>query len=106
MGITKIKNNFLIIYLIGLLLFPFFLGLLPKDYFNDGQSICLSVRFFNQRCYGCGMTRAIQHLIHFEFSTAYRLNKFSIIVLFVLFFLWLKAVRKVFFKLKQKDKNV
>ena len=46
------------------------------------DSICLSLFLFDTECYACGMTRAIQHLIHFDFLTGYNYNKLSIIVFF------------------------
>jgi hypothetical protein len=53
---------------------------LPKDFFDSGQSMCLSVVLLDMECYGCGMTRAIQHLIHFDFQQALHYNKLSLIV--------------------------
>jgi hypothetical protein len=54
--------------------------ILPADYFDNGTAVCLSVVLLDKQCYGCGMTRAIQHLIHFEFAEAYAYNKLSFIV--------------------------
>lgn len=53
---------------------------LPADYFDSGQSICVSVLLFDLQCYACGLTRAIQHLIHFEFREAYDLNRLVVVV--------------------------
>ena len=74
------KKNFQKLYLIILIFIPIILFLLPADFFDYGVSICVSVVFFEKECYACGMTRAIQHVIHFEFSTGYEYNKLSIIV--------------------------
>jgi len=60
---------------------------LPKDYFDTGQSMCVSVVLLNKQCYACGMTRAIQHLIHFDFLKAYYFNKISFIVFPLLVFM-------------------
>lgn len=54
---------------------------LPADHFDEGQSICLSVLLADTKCYACGMTRGIQHLIHGEFRAAWEFNKLSFIVL-------------------------
>lgn len=54
---------------------------LPAGYFDEGQAKCVSVLLFDMECYGCGMTRAIQHLLHFDFEAAYGFNKLSFIVL-------------------------
>lgn len=55
--------------------------ILPATYFDTGRATCLSVILFDRECYGCGMTRGIQHLIHLDFEKAYQFNKLSFIVL-------------------------
>jgi hypothetical protein len=82
--------------LIGLLFIPIVLIALPKDFFDQGQSICLSVLLLDTTCYGCGMTRAIQHLIHLDFQSAYTFNKLSFIVLPLLIGVWGKEARRVY----------
>jgi hypothetical protein len=82
---------------------PIVLWLLPASFFDQGQSLCLSVLLFDKECFGCGITRAIQHAIHFDFYTAWNYNKLVVIVLPVLFFLWLKWVREAWKKLKLKS---
>ena len=72
---------------------PIVLWLLPASFFDHGQSLCLSVLLFDKECYGCGITRAIQHAIHFDFQTAWNYNKLVVIVAPILFFVWLKWVR-------------
>ena len=57
-------------YLTILLIIPIILIFLPANFFDEGQSICLSVLLFEKNCYACGMARAIQHLIHFNFDLA------------------------------------
>jgi hypothetical protein len=59
---------------------PFILFSLPATYFDKGESICLSIRLFNVPCFGCGLTRAIMHLIHFDFKVAWNLNKIAFIL--------------------------
>lgn len=76
--------------------------LLSADFFDKGPSLCLSVVLLNKTCYGCGITRAIQHLIHFELSTALAYNKLSVIVLPVLIFIWGQTILKTYKKLKAK----
>ena len=83
---------------------PLVLFLLPADFFDTGESICLSVQLFDMQCYGCGMTRAIQHLIHFDFHDAYEYNKLSFLVVFVLLIVWFQEMRRVLRLLKQ-EKN-
>ena len=107
MSIKKIASA---IYISGLGLLPFVLILLPADFFDKGQSICISVLLLDTECYGCGMTRAIQHLIHLDFSAAAEFNKLSFIVFPMLSFLWvvelktkLLPVAKSLFHIKQSS---
>lgn len=67
---------------LGLSLFAIgFLLYLPADHFDEGQSMCVSVLLFDMECYACGMTRGIQHLLHFDFKEAWAFNKLSFVVL-------------------------
>ncbi len=87
------KLSALILFLIPVLLF-----ILPVDYFDSGQSVCLSVLFFDLECYGCGMTRAVMHFIHFDFKEAIEYNELVLAVLPLLFLLWLKLLFLLFNK--------
>jgi hypothetical protein len=91
---VQVRRIFQLIYVSGLLLLPAVLIILPADFFDKGKSICLSVLLFDTACYGCGMTRAIQHIIHFDFHTAYSLNKISFIVFPILTGLWIGEIRQ------------
>lgn len=86
------------IYLSVLVIIPMILLILPATYFDNGQSICLSVILLDKHCYACGMTRAIQHLIHLDFTAAWDFNKLSFIVLPLLIFSFLKEIKRVFSK--------
>ena len=90
------KKNLDALYLVILILIPIVLLILPADFFDKGESICLSVSLFDTECYACGLTRAIQHLIHFNFSIAYEYNKLSIIVFPFLMLSYYKETRRVF----------
>lgn len=70
----------------GLVVGALVLLLLPADFFDNGRSLCLSVLLFDQTCYGCGMTRACQHLIHFEWQEAWAFNPLSFVALPVLMY--------------------
>ena len=94
------KKSFLYLYAIGLLLLPLILIILPANFFDNGKSVCLSLVLFNIQCYGCGMTRALQHLIHLDFQAAYTFNLLSFIVLPLLMFVWYKELKKTFTKIK------
>ncbi|MBC7411702.1 MAG: DUF2752 domain-containing protein, partial [Bacteroidia bacterium] len=81
-------------------LIPIVLLILPAYFFDTGQSVCLSVLLLDQTCYSCGMTRAIQHLIHLDFKTAYTLNKISFIVFPLLTVLLFGELRRTCRKIK------
>ena len=89
------KKNFQKLELIILILIPIILFLLPANFFDSGKSICLSVFLFDSECYACGLTRAIQHLIHLDFSIGYGYNKLSIIVLPLLIFSYFNEIKRV-----------
>lgn len=74
---------------------PFVLLLLSADFFDKGESICLSKLLAGMECYACGLTRATMHFIHFEFQKAWGFNKLSFIVVPMLFPLWLKAFYEI-----------
>ncbi len=98
---NRLKKITLILHFSGLLIVPMVLLILPADFFDEGQSICISVLLFDETCFGCGMTRAIQHLIHFNFSTAYSYNKLAIIVLPLLVYVWGKELYNMYNKVKK-----
>ena len=62
---------------ISTILAPIILFFLPSNFFDDGESVCLSVKLAGIECYACGMTRATMHFIHFEFEDAWNFNKLS-----------------------------
>ncbi len=78
------------VYLLFLIVTPVIFLILPADYFNTGPVLCPSKRLFDIECYGCGMTRAIQYLIHFDFDSALYYNALSFIVAPVLAGFWIK----------------
>jgi hypothetical protein len=84
------RYYFTIAKLVVIIATPVILLLLPATFFDGGESICLSKVFFDIECYGCGMTRACQHLIHFDFEEAYAYNMLSFIALPLLGVVWIK----------------
>ena len=86
------------IYLSVLVITPIILLLLPGNYFDSGESLCLSVILLEKECFACGMTRAIQHLIHLDFNLAWNYNKLSFIVLPLLVTSYLVEIKRVFSK--------
>ncbi|MCC9165275.1 DUF2752 domain-containing protein [Pontibacter harenae] len=89
----------------GLLVLPLVLLLLPATFFDEGQSICLSMLLANTECYGCGMTRAVMHLIHLEPEQALYYNKLSFVVLPLLAFIWGQHIYKESLHLYKLSKN-
>jgi hypothetical protein len=86
------------IWLVILIAIPIILWILPSDYFDNSDLIlCPSRLLFNFECLGCGMTRAVMHFHHFEFSEAFYYNYLSVIVypgLFIVWFIWMRKVLK------------
>lgn len=91
------KSFFKISKATGLIAIPVVLLLLPKDYFNEGPSISVFAWFgVEDFMYSTGMTRAVMHLLHFDFVTAAEFNKISFIVLPVLIVVWVKLLLEQF----------
>ena len=76
----------LLALVLGAFLFLFFL---PADYFDSGQSMCVSIWLFDLECFGCGLTRGIMHMMHFEFQEAWDFNKLSFLIMPIGLFLWI-----------------
>lgn len=74
------------------LITPFALWFLPSNFFDKGESVCLSVQLAGIECYACGLTKATMHFIHLEFVQAWDFNKLSFIVVPMLFPLWVKSI--------------
>lgn len=90
-------------YLAVLVITPIVLLILPADYFNDGPTLCPSMRFFHVECPGCGMTRAIMHLIHFDFDSAAYFNAGSFLAAPVFGVYWLIWIRQAVRKIRQSN---
>jgi hypothetical protein len=66
----------------------------PKSLLDNGIELCLSKNLFGKECIGCGMTRAIIKILHFDFKAAYDLNYRVVIVFPLLAYIWLKTIIK------------
>lgn len=95
------KKYILLIQLAGMFILPLVLIILPANFFDNGQSLCLSVLLADTTCPGCGITRAIQHMIHFDFTIAFNFNKLSIVIFPLFVYLWIKEFFMVLKKYKE-----
>lgn len=98
----KLKNYLLIG---GYILVAITLLVLPADFFDEGPSLCLSQLLADQECPGCGMTRGIQHLIHFDFQAAWSYNKLSFIIFPVLAFIYARSIYRFYKRANQNPNN-
>jgi hypothetical protein len=99
------RQLFRIIKLVVYFSAPIVLLLLPATFFDHGKSICLSQLLFHTACPGCGMTRAIMHLIHGDFGGASEYNKLSFAVLAVLLYLIFDDTRRTVRAIKKERLN-
>jgi hypothetical protein len=77
--------------------------MLPASFFDQGQVVCLSRLLFDLECWGCGLTRAVQHAIHGEWAVAYEFNRLIVIVGPLLIAVWVKYLHEFFLKYKRKS---
>ncbi|HAK10756.1 MAG TPA: hypothetical protein DIW54_00760 [Chitinophagaceae bacterium] len=87
--------------LVFYILFPVVIILLPENYFDSGESICLSKLLFDFECYACGLTRGCKHLLHLNFEKAYEYNMLSFVALPAISLVWLKSAYEQFKKVKK-----
>lgn len=93
---TNSRNIFNKVKIAVLIAIPIILLLLPANFFDSGDSICISQRLLGLECPGCGITRAIQHFIHGNFAIAWQFNKLVVLVAPLLITLWLKELLACF----------
>lgn len=97
----RVRDNEIVKATLAVLLIalPIILIVLPSDYFDNGQSISVFAWFgVEDYVYSTGITRAIMHLIHLDFASAWKYNELSFIVLPLIGLLWLKWVAWCFGK--------
>lgn len=89
----KIKRYLSLILFCIVLISPLVFILLPGDFFDNGKTICLSKRFLDIECLGCGLTRGVQHLLHLDFQAAWEFNKLTFIVFPACIYLWIHFLK-------------
>jgi hypothetical protein len=100
--VRSFKSYYNNLVLIGLVVLPLILFFIDVESIEKKQSLCFSVVFFNQECYGCGMGRALLNLLHFNFLAAYHFNPLSFIVFPMFTLIWIK---ELFEKIKTIKNN-
>lgn len=68
------------------------LAVVPTRWVESGPKVCLVRRIFGVECWGCGMTRAISHLLHGHWHTALAYNRGSVVVMLTLLSVALSAL--------------
>ncbi|MDF2191954.1 DUF2752 domain-containing protein [Paraflavitalea sp. CAU 1676] len=99
----RFRYYFTIAKLAFLVITPIVLLILPADFFDQGESVCLSKVIFDVECFACGLTRACMHLIHLEFEEAFAYHMFSFIAfpaLAAYWVYWFLKERKAFLKMR------
>lgn len=75
---------------------PVILFAIPLEWITrGGPTICLFKNLFGTECYGCGMTRALFSLLHFDFPAAWAYNRLVVIVAPILAYLYIKEVMRI-----------
>lgn len=74
---------------------------LPADYFDQGEPVCISVRLFDMECWGCGLTRSIQHLMHGEWQESLDYHPLGWLIFLLLGLLLLLWFRKGWYSWKK-----
>lgn len=92
--------------LCGYILVSLVLWVLPANFFDDtGIVVCVSRWLLDVECYACGLTRAVQHALHFEFAAAYAFNRLVVVVLPLLVAVWVRDVRNLYRSIWPKSQD-
>lgn len=90
---------------VGLLALPIIPLLFDKTHLDNNSSVCLSVLLFDLECYGCGMGRALWHLLHLDYEAAKIYNPLSFVVFPLLVFSWVKELQQLRKKIRENRFN-
>ncbi len=80
------------IEIVALAIFPILLYCIPLEWVLEGDTLCLYHNMTGHDCYGCGMTRALFSLLHFDFHAAWTFNRLVVVVAPLLTYLYIKEV--------------
>jgi hypothetical protein len=72
------KNKILKLIFVLIVLFAFYN--IPTKYLGDTYPICLYRIVLHKNCWGCGTTRAIWSILHFNFNQAFEYNPRIVII--------------------------
>lgn len=100
----KAKRTVSLIKICLYMLLPVALWLLPATFFDLRPAICLSRLIFHVHCPGCGMTRSIMHLMHFDLRGALAFNRLSVVVFPILIYGWISDLKREFVFLNTRKK--
>jgi Protein of unknown function (DUF2752) len=93
-------------WLVILLLTPLVLWVMPGNYFDNSEVfICPSKLLFDYECFGCGMTRAVQHMHHFQWEDALYFNYGVVVIYPALVLIWGLWVRHAWMRVKALSAN-
>ena len=73
---------------------PVVLFLIPGETLQSAPDLCLFRLLLDVECWGCGMTRALRSLLHFDLTAAAAFNWRVFIVAPILAFYALKTIRE------------
>lgn len=73
-------------------LIPLCFIFIPTSFLDLGPTICLIKNLFGIECPGCGMTRAISSIFHWDFISAFRYNLMVVIVFPLLCYVYIKNI--------------
>jgi len=101
----KNKKLFYQLMMIGTLLVPIILYLVPLDWLESQQTICLFKNLTGHDCPGCGTTRAVISAVQLNFKNAWSYNYNILFVFPLLIFYWIKLILSLYKKCRCQDKT-
>jgi len=91
-GIIRKNRVVYNLFRLFVIMIPFFLYLVPLEWLVKQHTICIYKNITGRDCYGCGITRAVLSVLHFDFEKAFNYNRLIIIVFPLLIYIWIKTI--------------